>query len=69
VNQAESMSSLIEKFLRKWFRAVGKNIKKEIFGDEDFGLIKKIVSTRFLKHEEEKQIIEIFQVLVSELQS
>ena len=69
VNHAKSMSMLIKEFLKRWIRVVGENIMKEIFGDDDFALIKKIVSTRFLKHEEEKQIIEIFQVLVSELQS
>jgi flagellar biosynthesis GTPase FlhF len=29
VHQAESMSVLIQKFLRKWFRAVGQDIVKE----------------------------------------
>jgi hypothetical protein len=69
VNQAKSMSNLIQTYLRSWFHAIGEDIVKEIFGDDDFANIKKIVSTKFLKPDEEKQIIQIFQVIVKELQS
>jgi hypothetical protein len=67
VNQARSMSSLLQGYLTKWIDATGENIVKEIFGDDFFGRIKRLVSTIHLKHEEEKQIIQLFQVIVKEL--
>jgi len=64
VNQVIPMSMLIKNFLSSWIDAVGKDNVKEFLGENDFGLINKM--TRFLKHDEEEQIIQIS--LVSDLQ-
>jgi len=64
VDQAIPMSMLITEFLSSWIDAVGEDIVKDIVGEDNFGLIEK----DDLNHDEEKQIIRIFQLLVSELQ-
>jgi hypothetical protein len=51
VNQAQSMSSLLQEYLTSWIAVTGESIVKKLFGDDNFGLIKRILSIIFLKHE------------------